>query len=173
MFASVIFIFCRGPAVACTTIADFSQSRRCFAVTLGRRARRTFGAEQVSRDFHNKRWRLAPASRACPSTSSGASTLHASPAREWRFPDHRSQAIFSHEDAILRAKNQNRVATTAKDVRIKTIYNPDEERFVSHQHALFVVRQFIDIGMPAEAPVTVRTVFRQWSLCGVHGAARY
>src|SRR6266436_8130208 len=101
----------------------------------------------------------------------GSVRLHGESGRDVKISATIRAQASSHEEAESFAqKIKIEVQQTGEGVRIKTIY-PDEEKswFHTSKHSSWSVSY--DIGMPAEAPVTVRNSFGSVDVAGVHGAA--
>src|SRR6267378_1154706 len=110
--------------------------------------------EQVSRDFHQT-----------VALGAGQSV------REVKISATIRAQASSHEEAESFAeKIKIEVQQTGEGVRIKTIY-PEEEKkwFHSGKNSSWSVSY--EIGMPSDAPITVRNSFGSIDVAGIHGAA--
>ena len=128
------------------------------------------GQEQVSRDFHQT-LSLGGGQSVRIEHKFGSISLHGEPGRDVKISATIRAQASSHDEAesfVQRIKIE--VQQTNEGVRIKTIY-PDEERgwFHSSKHSSWSVSY--DIGMPSDAPITVRNSFGSIEVAGIHGAA--
>src|SRR6266478_9292262 len=125
--------------------------------------------DQVSRDFQQS-LTLGAGQSVRIEHKFGSVTVHGESGREVKISATIRAQASSHEEAESFAqKIKIEVQQTGEGVRIKTIY-PDEEKswFHTSKHSSWSVSY--DIGMPAEAPVTVRNSFGSVDVAGVHGA---
>src|SRR5229473_298784 len=146
LFSAMLF-FAAGPVRAATPAQD--QASRDFQQTL------TLGAGQSVRIEHKF----------------GSVTVHGQSGREVKISATiRTQASTHEEAESFVQKIKIEVQQTGEGVRIKTIY-PEEEKkwFHSSKHSSWSVSY--DIGMPTDAPITVRNSFGGVEVEGVHGAA--
>src|SRR5882762_7278870 len=123
--------------------------------------------EQVSRDFQ-KTVTLGVGQSVRVEHKFGEVRLHGESGRDVKISATIRAQASSHEEAESFAqKIKIEVQQTGEGVRIKTIY-PDEEKswFHTSKHSSWSVSY--DIGMPAEAPVTVRNSFGSVDVAGVH-----
>jgi hypothetical protein len=126
--------------------------------------------DQVSRDFQQT-VTLGAGQSVRVEHKFGGIKLHGESGREVRISATIRAQASSHEEAESFAqKIKIEVQQTGEGVRIKTIY-PDEEKKWFHisKHSSWSVNY--DIGMPSDAPVTVRNSFGSVEIAGVHGAA--
>src|SRR6266403_549036 len=126
--------------------------------------------EQVSKDFQQT-VTLGAGQSVRVDHKFGSVRLHGESGRDVKISATIRAQASSHEEAESFAqKIKIEVQQTGEGVRIKTIY-PDEEKSLFHtsKHSSWSVSY--DIGMPAEAPVTVRNSFGSVDVAGVHGAA--
>src|SRR6266436_4407359 len=101
----------------------------------------------------------------------GEVRLHGEAGREVKISATIRAQASSHDEAESFAqKIKIEVQQTGEGVRIKTIY-PEEEKswFRNSKHSSWSVSY--DIGMPSDAPITVRNSFGSVEIGGVHGAA--
>src|SRR6266436_5282074 len=101
----------------------------------------------------------------------GSVRLHGESGRDVKISATIRAQGTSHEEAESFAqKIKIEVQQTGEGVRIKTIY-PEEEKkwFHSSKNSSWSVSY--DIGMPSDAPITVRNSFGSVDLAGIHGAA--
>src|ERR1700676_999572 len=101
----------------------------------------------------------------------GSVRLHGESGRDVKISATIRAQASSHEEAESFAqKIKIEVQQTGEGVRIKTIY-PEEERkwFHSSKNSSWSVSY--DIGMPSDAPITVRNSFGSVDVAGIHGAA--
>src|SRR6266446_2847967 len=101
----------------------------------------------------------------------GEVRLHGEAGREVKISATIRAQASSHDEAESFAqKIKIEVQQTGEGVRIKTIY-PEEEKswFRNSKHSSWSVSY--DIGMPSDAPITVRNSFGGVEVTGVHGAA--
>src|SRR6266436_8979636 len=128
------------------------------------------GQEQVSRDFHQT-VTLGTGQSVRVDHKFGSVSLHGESGRDVKISATIRAQASSHEEAESFAqKIKIEVQQTSEGVRIKTIY-PDEEKSWFHwsKHSSWSVSY--DIGMPSDAPITVRNSFGSVEVGGVHGAA--
>src|SRR3981189_2444990 len=128
------------------------------------------GQEQVSRDFHQT-VALGAGQSVHVEHKFGSVSLHGEPGREVKISATIRAQASSHEEAESFAqKIKIEVQQTGEGVRIKTIY-PDEEKswFHTSKHSSWSISY--DIGMPADAPITVRNSFGSVEVTSVRGAA--
>src|SRR5467141_3528598 len=126
--------------------------------------------DQVSRDFHQT-VPLGAGQSVRVEHKFGSVTLHGESGREVKISATIRAQASSHEEAESFAqKIKIEVQQTGEGVRIKTIY-PEEEKkwFHSGKHSSWSVSY--DIGIPSDAPITVRNSFGSVEVSGVHGAA--
>jgi hypothetical protein len=126
--------------------------------------------EQVSRDFQQT-LTLGAGQSVRVEHKFGSVRLHGESGRDVKISATIRAQASSHEEAESFAqKIKIEVQPTGEGVRIKTIY-PDDERkwFRSSKHSSWSVSY--DIGMPSDAPITVRNSFGSVEVAGVHGAA--
>ncbi|HUC54329.1 MAG TPA: hypothetical protein VMR90_09800 [Candidatus Cybelea sp.] len=126
--------------------------------------------EQVSRDFQQT-VTLGAGQSVRIEHKFGGIRLHGESGRDVKISATIHAQASSHEQAESFAqKIKIEVQQTGEGVRIKTVY-PDEEKswFHSSKHSSWSVSY--DIGMPADAPVTVRNSFGSIEVAGVHGVA--
>src|SRR5713101_7663201 len=128
------------------------------------------GQEQVSRDFHQT-LALGAGQSVRVEHKVGSISLHGESGREVKISATIRAQASSHEEAESFAqKIKIEVQQTGEGVRIKTIYPEDEKRwFHSSKNSSWSVSY--DIGMPSDAPITVRNSFGGVEVAGVHGAA--
>src|SRR5258708_5157180 len=101
----------------------------------------------------------------------GSISVHGESGREVKISATIRAQAGSHEEAESFAqKIKIEVQQTSEGVRIKTIY-PEEEKswFGNSKNSSWSVSY--DIGMPSDAPITVRNSFGSVEIAGVHGAA--
>jgi hypothetical protein len=126
--------------------------------------------DQVSRDFQQT-VTLGAGQSVHIEHKFGSVKLHGEPGRDVKISATIRAQASSHEEAESFAqKIKIEVQQTGEGVRIKTIY-PDDEKswFHSSKHSSWSVSY--DIGMPSDAPITVRNSFGSVEVTGVHGAA--
>src|SRR6266446_7953116 len=126
--------------------------------------------EQVSRDFQ-KTVTLGAGQSVRVEHKFGEVRLHGEAGREVKISATIRAHASSHDEAESFAqKIKIEVQQTGEGVRIKTIY-PEEEKswFRNSKHSSWSVSY--DIGMPSDAPITVRNSFGGVEVTGVHGAA--
>src|ERR1700687_1026870 len=126
--------------------------------------------EQVSRDFHQT-VALGAGQSVRVEHKFGSVSLHGESGREVKISATIRAQAGSHEEAESFAqKIKIEVQQTGEGVRIKTIY-PEEEKkwFHSGKNSSWSVSY--DIGMPSDAPITVRNSFGSVDVAGIHGAA--
>ncbi|PYU67148.1 MAG: hypothetical protein DMG49_19760 [Acidobacteria bacterium] len=130
----------------------------------------TAAQEQVPRDFQQT-VTLGAGQSVRVEHKFGSVRLHGESGREVKISATIRAQASSHEEAESFAqKIKIEVQQTGEGVRIKTSY-PEEERkwFHSSKNSSWSVSY--DIGMPADAPITVRNSFGSVDITGVHGAA--
>ena len=128
------------------------------------------GQEQVSRDFHQT-VTLGTGQSVRVDHKFGSVSLHGESGRDVKISATIRAQASSHEEAESFAqKIKIEVQQTSEGVRIKTIY-PEEEKkwFHSSKNSSWSVSY--DIGMPSDAPITVRNSFGSVDVAGIHGAA--
>jgi hypothetical protein len=126
--------------------------------------------DQVSRDFQQT-VALGSGQSVRIEHKFGSVTVHGESGRDVKISATIRAQANSHEEAeSFVQKIKIEVQQTGEGVRIKTIY-PDEERkwFHSSKHSSWSVSY--DIGMPSDAPITVRNSFGSVQIAGVHGVA--
>src|SRR5260370_3696127 len=126
--------------------------------------------DQVSRDFQQS-LTLGAGQSVRIEHKFGSVTVHGESGREVKISATIRVQASSHEEAeSFVQKIKIEVQQTGEGVRIKTIY-PEEEKkwFHSSKHSSWSVSY--DIGMPTDAPITVRNSFGGVEVEGVHGAA--
>jgi hypothetical protein len=126
--------------------------------------------EQASRDFHQT-LSLGAGQSVRVEHKFGSVTLHGESGRDVKIEATIRAQASSHDEAeSFVQKIKIEVQQTSEGVRIKTIY-PDEEKswFRFSKHSSWSVNY--DIGMPSDAPITVRNSFGSVEIAGVHGAA--
>src|ERR1700680_1927590 len=126
--------------------------------------------EQVSRDFHQT-VTLGAGQSVRVEHKFGSVKLHGESGRDVKISATIRAQASSHEEAESFAqKIKIEVQQTGEGVRIKTIY-PEEEKkwFHSSKNSSWSVSY--DIGMPSDAPITVRNSFGSVDVAGIHGAA--
>src|SRR6266436_8548552 len=126
--------------------------------------------DQVSRDFQQS-LTLGAGQSVRIEHKFGSVTVHGESGREVKISATIRARASSHEEAESFAqKIKIEVQQTGEGVRIKTIY-PEEEKkwFHSSKHSSWSVSY--DIGMPADAPLTVRNSFGGVEVAGVRGVA--
>jgi hypothetical protein len=128
------------------------------------------GQEQVSRDFQQT-VTLGTGQSVRVEHKFGGIRLHGESGRDVKISATIRAQASSHEEAESFAqKIKIEVQQTGEGVRIKTIYPEDEKKwFHFSKHSSWSVSY--DIGMPADAPITVRNSFGSVEVGGVHGAA--
>src|SRR6202158_3280349 len=126
--------------------------------------------EQVSRDFQ-KTLTLGAGQSVRVEHKFGEVRLHGESGREVKISATIRAQASSHEEAESFAqKIKIEVQQTGEGVRIKTIYPEEEQKwFHSSKNSSWSVSY--DIGMPSDAPITVRNSFGGVEIGGVHGAA--
>src|SRR6266480_3808446 len=126
--------------------------------------------EQVSKDFQQT-VTLGAGQSVRVDHKFGSVRLHGESGREVKISATIRAQASSHEEAESFAqKIKIEVQQTGEGVRIKTIY-PEEEKkwFHSSKNSSWSVSY--DIGMPSDAPITVRNSFGSVDVAGIHGAA--
>jgi hypothetical protein len=126
--------------------------------------------EQVSRDFQ-KTVTLGAGRSIRVEHKFGEVRLHGESGRDVKiFATIRAQASSHEEAEAFAQKIQIEVLESSEGVRIKTIY-PDEEKkwFQFSKHSSWSVSY--DIGMPSDAPLTVRNSFGSIDAARIHGTA--
>src|ERR1700694_4653249 len=126
--------------------------------------------EQVSKDFQQT-VTLAAGQSVRVDHKFGSVRLHGESGRDVKISATiHAQASSREEAESLAQKIKIEVQQTGEGVRIKTIY-PEEERkwFHSSKNSSWSVSY--DIGMPSDAPITVRNSFGSVDVAGIHGAA--
>jgi len=130
----------------------------------------TAAQDQVSRDFQQT-VALGAGQSVHIEHKFGSVRLHGESGRDVKISATIRAQASSHEEAESFAqKIKIEVQQTSEGVRIKTIY-PEEEKkwFHSSKNSSWSVSY--DIGMPSDAPITVRNSFGGVEVTGVHGAA--
>src|SRR2546426_3377143 len=130
----------------------------------------TAAQDQVSRDFQQP-VALGAGQSVHIEHKFGSVRLHGESGRDVKISATIRAQASSHEEAESFAqKIKIEVQQTSEGVRIKTIY-PDEEKrwFHSSKNSSWSVSY--DIGMPSDAPITVRNSFGGVEIVGVHGVA--
>src|SRR5260370_23930208 len=128
------------------------------------------GKEQVSRDFHQT-VTLGAGQSVRVEHKFGSVSVHGEPGREVKISATIRAQAGSHEEAKSFAqKIKIEVQQTSEGVRIKTIY-PEEEKKWFHFSKNSSWSVSYDIGMPSDAPITVRNSFGSVDIAGFHGAA--
>src|SRR6266436_6752467 len=130
----------------------------------------TAAQDQVSRDFQQT-VTLGASQSVHIEHKFGSVRLHGESGRDVKISATIRAQASSHEEAESFAqKIKIEVQQTGEGVRIKTIYPEDEKRwFHSSKNSSWSVSY--DIGMPSDAPITVRNSFGGVEVTGVHGAA--
>src|SRR5712692_2709044 len=130
----------------------------------------TAAQDQVSRDFQQT-VTLGTGQSVHIEHKFGSVRLHGESGRDVKISATIRAQASSHEEAESFAqKIKIEVQQTGEGVRIKTIYPEDEKRwFHSSKNSSWSVSY--DIGMPSDAPITVRNSFGGVEIAGVHGAA--
>src|SRR5258708_32672968 len=126
--------------------------------------------EQVSRDFQQT-VTLGAGQSVRVEHKFGSVKLHGESGRDVKISATILAQASSREEAESFAqKIKIEVQQTSEGVRIKTIY-PEEEKswFRNSKHSSWSVSY--DIGLPSDAPITVRNSFGSVEIGGVHGAA--
>src|SRR5229473_1315356 len=128
------------------------------------------GQEQVSRDFQQT-VTLGAGQSVRVEHKFGSVKLHGESGRDVKISATIRTQASSHEEAESFAqKIKIEVQQTSEGVRIKTIYPEEEKRwFHLSKNSSWSVNY--DIGMPSDAPITVRNSFGGVEIAGVHGAA--
>jgi hypothetical protein len=126
--------------------------------------------EQVSRDFQQT-VALGAGQSVRIEHKFGSVKLHGESGRDVKISATIRAQASSHEEAESFAqKIKIEVQQTSAGVRIKTIYPEDEKRwFHSSKNSSWSVSY--DIGMPSDAPITVRNSFGGVEVAGVRGLA--
>jgi hypothetical protein len=128
------------------------------------------GQEQVSRDFQQT-VTLGAGQSVRVEHKFGDVRLHGESGRAVKISATIRAQASSHEEAESFAqKIKIEVQQTGEGVRIKTIY-PEEEKKWFHSSRRSSWSVSYDIGMPSDAPITVRNSFGGVEITGVHGAA--
>ncbi len=130
----------------------------------------TAAQDQVSRDFQQT-VKLGAGQSVRVEHKFGSVKLHGESGRDVKISATiLAQAISREEAESFAQKIKIEVQQTSEGVRIKTIY-PEEEKswFRNSKHSSWSVSY--DIGMPSDAPITVRNSFGSVEIAGVHGAA--
>jgi hypothetical protein len=126
--------------------------------------------DQVSRDFQQT-VTLGAGQSVRVEHKFGSVKLHGESGRDVKISATIRAQASSHEEAESFAqKIKIEVQQTGGGVTIKTIY-PEEEKkwFHSSKNSSWSVNY--DIGMPSDAPITVRNSFGSVEIAGIHGAA--
>src|SRR5438445_4667511 len=148
--------------------AGLLSAMRFFAAKPARGA--TAAQDQVSRDFQQT-VTLGAGQSVHVEHKFGSVRLHGESGRDVKISATIRAQGSSHEEAESFAqKIKIEVQQTGEGVHIKTIYPEDEKRwFHSSRRSSWSVSY--DIGMPSDAPITVRNSFGSVEITGVHGAA--
>src|SRR5260370_10371597 len=130
----------------------------------------TAAQDQVSRDFQQT-VTLGAGQSVHIEHKFGSVRLHGESGREVKISATIRAQARSHEEAESFAqKIKIEVQQTGEGVRIKTIYAEEEKKwFHFSKNSSWSVSY--DIGMPADAPITVRNSFGSVDVAGIHGAA--
>ena len=130
----------------------------------------TASQEQASRDFQQT-VTLGAGQSVHVEHKFGSVRLHGESGRDVKISATIRAQASSHEEAeSVAQKIKIEVQQTGEGVRIKTIYPEDEKRWIhSSRRSSWSVSY--DIGMPSDAPITVRNSFGGVEMTGVHGAA--
>src|SRR2546427_11350045 len=126
--------------------------------------------EQVSKDFQQT-VTLGAGQSVRVDHKFGSVRLHGEAGREVKISATIRAQASSHDEAESFAqKIKIEVQQTGEGVRIKTIY-PEEEKswFRNSKHSSWSVSY--DIGMPSDAPITVRNSFGSIDAARIHGTA--
>ena len=128
------------------------------------------GQEEVSRDFQQT-VTLGTGQSVRVEHKFGSVRLHGESGRDVKISATIRAQASSHEEAESFAqKIRIEVQQTGEGVRIKTIYPAEESKwFHSSSHSSWSVSY--DIGMPSDAPITVRNSFGSVEVVGIRGAA--
>src|SRR5260370_37202647 len=129
----------------------------------------TAAQDQVSRDFQQT-VTLGAGQSVHIEHKFGSVRVHGESGREVKISATIRAQASSHEEAESFAqKLKIEVQQTGEGVRIKTIY-PEEEKKWFHFSKNSSWSVSYDIGMPSDAPITVRNSFGGVEVAGVHGA---
>src|SRR5882762_2442691 len=130
----------------------------------------TAAQDQVSRDFQQT-VTLGAGQSVHIEHKFGSVRLHGESGRDVKISATIRAQASSHEEAeSFVQKIKIEVQQTGEGVRIKTIYPEEEKRwFHSSRHSSWSVGY--DIGIPSDAPITVRNSFGSVEVSGVRGAA--
>jgi hypothetical protein len=128
------------------------------------------GQEEVSRDFQQT-VTLGAGQSVRVEHKFGSVRLHGESGRDVKISATIRAQASSHEEAESFAqKIRIEVQQTGVGVRIKTIYPQEESKwFHFSKHSSWSVSY--DIGMPSDAPITVRNSFGSVEVGGIHGVA--
>src|SRR6266700_4156436 len=127
------------------------------------------GQEQISKDFQ-KTVTLGAGQSVSVGHKFGEVKLHGEAGREVKISATiRVQASSREEAESLAQKIQIDVQQSSEGVRIKTIY-PEEEKRWFHLSKSSSWSVSYDIGMPSDAPLTVRNSFGGVDAAGIHAA---
>src|SRR6266704_3625881 len=127
------------------------------------------GQEQISKDFQ-KTVTLGAGQSVSVEHKFGEVKLHGEAGREVKISATiRVQASSREEAESLAQKIQIDVQQSSEGVRIKTIY-PEEEKRWFHLSKSSSWSVSYDIGMPSDAPLTVRNSFGGVDATGIHAA---
>src|SRR3989475_7379435 len=127
------------------------------------------GQEQISKDFQ-KTVTLGAGQSMSVEHKFGEVRLHGEAGRDVKISATiRVQASSREEAESFAQKIQIEVQQTSQGVRIKTIY-PEEERRWFHFSKNSSWSVGYDIGMPSDAPLTVRNSFGGVDATGIHAA---
>jgi hypothetical protein len=126
--------------------------------------------DEVSRDFQ-KTLTLGAGQSVRVEHKFGGVKLHAEAGRDVKiFATIRAQASSHEEAQSFAEKIKIEVQQDSEGVRIKTIYPEQENRwFRNSKHSSWSVNY--DIGMPSDAPITVRDSFGSVEVYGIRGVA--
>jgi len=129
----------------------------------------TSAQEQVTRDFQQT-VTLGAGQSVRVEHKFGSVRLHGESGREVKISATIRAQASSHEEAESFAqKIKIEVQQTSEGVRIKTIYPEEKSWFHLSKHSSWSVSY--DIGMPSDAPITVRNSFGSVEVTSVRGAA--
>src|SRR5947209_4389561 len=161
------FPICRKVPLRLAAAAGLLSGMLLSAVKPGRAE--TPSQEQVSRDFQQT-VTLGAGQSVHVEHKFGSVRLHGESGRDVKISATIRAQGSSHEEAESFAqKIKIEVQQTGEGVHIKTIYPEDEKRwFHSSRRSSWSVSY--DIGMPSDAPITVRNSFGSVEITGVHGA---
>src|SRR6266849_5993890 len=127
------------------------------------------GQEQISKDFQ-KTVTIGAGQSVSVEHKFGEVKLHGEAGREVKISATiRAQASSREEAESFAQKIQIEVQQSSEGVRIKTIY-PEEEKRWFHLSKSSSWSVSYDIGMPSDAPLTVRNSFGGVDAAGIHAA---